>query len=161
MHAPRIIPSTRVLRGDVAPPRRFFAGLTLGAAAVSLVLATALPARAEKDDLAKALLGILVLGAIAHELSDNDRPAPPPDHRKNPRPEVRRLPSVCAIQIDGDRRGGTVYTESCLRDEGIRGPLPRHCGHEARIYGRWDTIFGLKCLREAGFDQHRRRGHRD
>ena len=160
MHPPRIIPSSRVLRSDVAPPRRFFAGLTLGAAALSLVLATALPARADKDDLAKALLGIIVLGAIAHELNADDRAPPPPDHRKPPRSRDRLLPSVCAIEIDG-RRGGTVFPESCLRDEGLRGPLPRHCGHEARVWGRWDTIYGLDCLRDAGFRLRGRHGHRD
>lgn len=163
MHPPRIIPAARIHRAEVPPPRRFFAGLTAAAAAFALVLAMALPARADRrdDDLAKALIGILVLGAIVNELNDDKRkaqPAPAPVHRK---PEVRkRIPAVCAIAIDGARRSVTVYPETCLRREGIRGPLPRHCSHEARIYGQWDRIYGVDCLRNAGFtvqDHHRSR----
>ncbi|MCB6179389.1 hypothetical protein LHP98_14800 [Rhodobacter sp. Har01] len=162
MHPPRIIPAARISRAVPAPaPGRFFAGLAAAAAVLALVLASALPARADKrsDDLAKALLGIIVLGAIVNELNDNDRkPAPAPVHKKKHKADRPRIPAVCAIQIDGQRRSVTVYPESCLRDEGVRAKLPRHCSHEARIYGKWDRIYGVDCLREAGFEVREDRG---
>lgn len=81
--------------------RRFAAMLTGGAAALAVILATAIPAKADKkDDLAKALIAALVVGAIASELKDKPAPAPVP----KPEPvKNRRVPSVCAISIDGNK----------------------------------------------------------
>ena len=69
--------------------------LTGGAAALALVLATAMPAKADKkDDLAKALIAALVVGAIAHELKDKDKPAPLPSPCPSPnRSSPKRVPS--------------------------------------------------------------------
>jgi hypothetical protein len=122
--------------------------LTGGAAVLALVLATAMPARADKkDDLAKALIAALVIGAIIHETKrDDPRPAPTPAPVRQP-----RVPSVCAIQIDGAQRSVTVYPESCLREEGFTYRLPRNCANEARIYGKKDRIYSVQCLRDAGF----------
>lgn len=148
MHAPRIIPATRILRADRNPsPRRFAACVTAAATAVALVLATALPARADRqgDDLAKALLGILVIGGIVSQLDKTDRDSPPKYTSA-----TRRVPAVCAIQISGKRRDVTVYPESCLRQHGVK-RLPDQCGNDARIYGKRDRIYGEDCLREAGF----------
>ncbi|RYI31055.1 MAG: hypothetical protein EON48_04995, partial [Acetobacteraceae bacterium] len=66
--------------------RRLAALITGGAAALALVLATAIPARAEKNDIAKALIAALVVGAIAHELKDKDKPAPLPLPLPEPEP---------------------------------------------------------------------------
>jgi hypothetical protein len=90
--------------------RRFAALLTGGAAAMALVLATAIPAKAEKkDDLAKALIAALVVGVIAHELTDKDKPAPVPAPVPKPEPvKSKRVPSVCAISIDGADRSVTL-----------------------------------------------------
>jgi hypothetical protein len=131
--------------------RRFAAMLTGGAAALALVLATAIPARADKkDDLAKALIAALVVGAIAHELSDRDKPAPVPAPVPEPVRNLR-VPSVCAISIDGADRSVTLYPESCLRAEGFDHRLPRGCANGATIYGERDRVYSAKCLREAGF----------
>jgi hypothetical protein len=129
--------------------RRFAAMLTGGAAALAVVLATTIPAKADsRDDLAKALIAALVVGAIAHELKDNDKPAPVP----TPKPvSTKRVPSVCAISIDGSERSVTLYPESCLRAEGFKPRLPRGCANTATIYGERDRVYSSQCLRDAGF----------
>lgn len=128
--------------------RRLASMITGGAAALALVLATAIPARAEKDDLTKALIAALVVGALAHELKDKDRPAPlpVPEPVKN-----KRVPGVCAISIDGAERSVTLYPESCLREEGFDYRLPRHCANAATIFGKRDRVYSAQCLRDAGF----------
>lgn len=150
----------------VASPRRLAWAITAGAAALSLVLASALPARAgsRDDDLAKALIAALVVGAIIHETRKDDRPAPPvvvpapdPVHKKKKRKHPPVIPSACALEFEGERRSVTVYPESCLRDYGVESRLPRYCAKEARIYGEWDRIYSEKCLREAGFKLQRPR----
>lgn len=131
--------------------RRFAAAITGGAAALALVLATAIPAKADKrDDLAKALIGALVVGAIAYELKDRDKPAPVPVPVPEP-VKSKRVPSVCAISIDGADRSVTLYPESCLRAEGFDYRLPRGCANGATIYGERDRVYSAQCLRDAGF----------
>ncbi len=130
--------------------RRFAAMLTGGAAALAVVLATTIPAKAEKNDVAKALIAALVVGAIAHELKDKDKADPVP--LPEPEPVVSgRVPSVCAISIDGAERSVSLYPESCLRDEGIKTRLPRHCANSATIFGQRDRVYSAQCLRDAGF----------
>lgn len=134
--------------------RRFAAMVTGGAAALALVLATAIPAKAEKNDLAKALIAAIVVGAIAHELTDKDKPAPVPVPLPEPTPEPvksKRVPSVCAISIDGADRSISLYPESCLRAEGFEYRLPRGCANSATIYGERDRVYSAQCLRDAGF----------
>ncbi|NHB76430.1 hypothetical protein [Rhodobacter calidifons] len=141
-----IIPSHGISESTMTG-RRFTAMLTGGAAALALVLATAIPARADKkDDLAKALVAALVVGAIAHELKDNRKPAPQPEPVSS-----KRVPSVCAISIDGADRSVSLYPESCLRAEGFRHRLPRGCSNGATIFGERDRVYSAQCLRDAGF----------
>ena len=132
--------------------RRFAAMLTGGAAVLALVLATAIPAQADskKNDLAKALIAALVVGAIAHELKDKDKPAPVPVPVPEP-VKNKRVPSVCAISIDGAERSVTLYPESCLRQEGFDYRLPRGCANGATIFGERDRVYSAQCLRDAGF----------
>lgn len=121
-------------------------GLTAATVAVSVMLASAAPSYADKkgDDLAKALAAALIIGAIVNGI-DNSKPKPAPEPVRQ-----KRVPSVCAIEIDSDHgRSVTVYTESCLRDEGFR-RLP-DCGRSVRIYGQRDRIYSAQCLRDAGY----------
>jgi hypothetical protein len=123
--------------------RRFAGMVTAAAVALALVLGAALPARADRsDDLAKALLGALVIGVIVNELDDRSKPEP-----------VRRprVPAVCEIAIDGKQRSVSLYSENCLRREGFDHRLPRGCANAARIFGRSDRVYSAQCLREAGF----------
>lgn len=146
--------SYRVASGGISEStlsgRRLAAMITGGAAALALVLATAIPARAEKNDLAKALIAALVVGAIAHELKDKDKPVPLPIPEPEP-VKSKRVPSICAISIDGAERSVTLYPESCLREEGFDYRLPRHCANGATIFGERDRVYSAQCLRDAGF----------
>jgi hypothetical protein len=145
--------SHRVASAGVAErgiqPRRFAAILTAGAVGVALLLGAAMPAKADKkDDLAKALIGALIVGAIVNELDDKHRPKPVPlpEPVKHP-----RVPAVCEISIDGAQRSVSLYSENCLRREGFDYRLPRDCANRARIFGRDDRFYGAQCLKDAGF----------
>ena len=119
--------------------------ITAGAIAVSLLLASAVPVRAAgRDDLAKALIAAIVIGALLNSAKKSHAdPAPAPQPVQRP-----RLPDVCAIDLDSQRR---VFSGKCLQREGFDHNLPQRCASEARIYGRPDRIFGADCLRGAGF----------
>lgn len=162
--APRTVPAARIARADTATsPRRMGALLTGAAAVLSLVLATALPAQAKPDaeDMLKTLLGLAIIGAIANEANDNkgkitryddDRYYPVPDHKPHKKKKKGfNVPAACAIQISGRKRDAVVYSESCMLRAGVNRNLPYNCSNEAKIYGRWDTIFSAQCLRNAGF----------
>lgn len=127
-------------------PRRFASVLTAGALALALVLGAAIPAKADKkDDLTKALIAALVVGAIAHELNDDDRPGKAHSVKRP------RVPAACAISIDGAQRSVTLFSEHCMRREGFDYRLPRDCANRARIFGRDDRVYSAECLRDAGF----------
>ena len=129
--------------------RRFATALTGGAVVLALVLGAAMPAKADKkDNLAKALIAALVVGAIATEL--DARPKAPQVVAPEP-VRQNRVPSVCAISIDGAERSVSLYSESCLRREGFDRRLPRGCANDARIFGREDRVYSAQCLRDAGF----------
>ena len=124
-------------------PRRLATALTLGAAVLAIALGAALPAKADKkDDLAKALLGALVVGVIVNELNDTPRAEPV----RHP-----RVPATCEISIQGNQRSVSLFPESCLRREGFDYRLPRGCATTARIFGRQDRVYSAQCLQDAGF----------
>ena len=130
--------------------RRLASLLTGGAVALTLALGTAMPTKAERrDDLAKAILGALMVGVLVNDL--NDRPRSP--YRvATPRPvKSDRVPPTCAITINGVQRSVTLYSETCLRREGIDRRLPRNCASSAQILGRDDRVYSAQCLRDAGF----------
>jgi hypothetical protein len=125
------------------PAHRLLGGLTLLAAAVALVLASAAPTRANErsDNIAKIIVGALIVGAIANELKDDRRP---PAHQPV---RDKRPPRACAISIDSRERGGdvTLYGGNCLRQHGWR-DLPS-CGRSMTIYGQRDRLYSPDCLR--------------
>ena len=129
--------------------RRFATALTGGALVLALILGAAMPAKADKkDDLAKALIAALVVGAIVNEL--DAKPKAPPVVVTEPEKQ-KRVPSVCAISIDGAQRSVSLYSENCLRSEGFDRRLPRGCANDARIFGRDDRVYSAQCLRDAGY----------
>ncbi|GEM_PF-512758 len=143
-------------RETAHPLRRAAAVMTAAVTALALMTATALPAHADRasDNLAKALVAALAIGAIVNSVDKGrahaaPRPAPLPHRPQQMRSP--RVPSVCAIEISGARRDVTVYPERCLRREGFDARLPRQCAHEARVFGRTDRVYGEDCLRDAGF----------
>lgn len=146
---PRRIASMGVAETNVSG-RRFASLVTGGAVALAVALGTVLPAKADrKDDLAKALLGALVVGVIAKELNDKPKSGP---RVVQPQPvKSDRVPAKCAITIDGAQRSVTLYPENCLRREGLQGRLPQGCANSASIFGRKDKVYSAQCLRDAGF----------
>ena len=123
--------------------RRFASLVTGGAALLALVLATAMPAKADsKDDLAKALIAALVVGVVVNELNDKAHAEPV---------RQKRVPKVCEISIDGSHRSVSLFSENCMRREGFKPRLPRRCATEAKIFGKRDTVYAAQCLRDAGF----------
>lgn len=141
--------------------RRLVAVIAAGATALGLLASTAVPARADGDDLAKALAALAIVGIIANEAKqkrERERaraqqyhdPYAYPHHKPQPTRHPR-VPSVCAIEIAGNSGTATVYGESCLREQGFNFRLPEYCARTARIYGRNDRIYSDQCLRDAGF----------
>lgn len=160
------------------PLHRLIVTLVAAIAALAVIAASAVPARAdaESDRLLKALIAIGAIGIIAHEIdrkNDRDdrrdyRPQPPRHEPQRPRPGFTRdirIPPVCAVQIDvnpgrdtrdprsrGRGREANVFTETCLRREGIKASqLPRNCAIDIRSQGRRDRVYSEQCLRSAGF----------
>lgn len=139
--------------------RRLVAVVAAAATALGLLASTAIPARADSDDLAKALAALAIVGIIVNESNksrERDRARvqqhhnPPPQYHPQPARQPR-VPSVCAIEIAGNSGTATVYGERCLRDEGFNFRLPQYCARTARIYGQSDRIYSDQCLRDAGF----------
>lgn len=158
------------------PLRRMMGALTAGITALSLLLAGTVQAQADtrSDNVAKAVIAAIAIGAILNSADKGRaRPVPAPHHPV--RSPSLRIPAVCAIEISGKRRDVTVYPERCLRREGFDGRLPRQCANDARVFGRVDRVYGEDCLRDAGYrlgarsddrwrdDRHPslRRGHDD
>lgn len=144
----RTLPSTAA-----QPVRGRISSLLIAAAtALAMIAASAVPARADRnnDDFVKALAAIAVIALIAKAAKDN-KPG-----NGHPPGQMRRVPSVCAIEI-GSGRGSVVgYAERCLREEGFNYRLPTGCATNIRIYGRLDKFYPEQCLRNAGF---KTRGH--
>lgn len=137
--------------------RRLVATVAAAATVLGLLAGSAIPARADNDDLAKALAALAIVGIIASQVNKNrnraqaQQPLDPYPHHRPQNSRHPRVPSVCAIEISGNSGTATVYGESCLRDEGFTYRLPQHCARTARIYGRNDRIYSDQCLRDAGF----------
>ena len=154
---PKSGPKTGITPPNRSPLKRLMTGMTALAVAGSLVLASAVPSQADRrgDNIAKALAAAIVLGLIVNNAKKgNGHPAPVPAPIPLPQPlpvNKPRVPAVCAIEIDSDRGNAvTVYSESCMRDEGFDYRLP-DCARSVRIYGERDRIYSAKCLRDAGF----------
>lgn len=136
------------------PVKRFMATLTAGVTALSMLVATAIPAHADRasDNLAKAVVGALIIGAIVNSANrGHAAPAPAPAPERPVEVRSPRVPQVCAVEISGARRTVVLYPERCLRREGFDYRLPRGCATEIRMRGRTDRAYSAQCLREAGF----------
>lgn len=135
--------------------------LTAGAAAVSLVLGAALPARAvDTPSTQPATTPMMVY--LADILKPGPDVLPEPVWQKKRKPQAKRIPAVCALEFESGRRSVTVYPERCLRREGVEARLPAGCAMEARIWGKRDRVYPERCLRDAGFrlEEQRWRGGR-
>ncbi len=134
------------------PVKRLMATLTAGLTAMSLLVATAMPAHADRqsDNLAKALIAAIAIGAIVNSI-DKGRAQPAPAPVPVPVRHRGVVPAICAVEVSGARRDAVFYPERCLRREGFNARLPHDCAISIRMRGRTDRAYGERCLRDAGF----------
>ena len=127
--------------------------------------AFAAPARANSDDLAKALAGIAalaIIGKVIHDRNKEDRVTrnfntyQPQVIRPKPLPNrvVRKtLPAQCIRQVD-TRHGKTrrVLGARCLeRNYRFANRLPRSCARQIETQRGWRWAYGARCLRNNGY----------
>lgn len=133
--------------------------LLSGLVALGSLGTSAAPARADSDDAARIIGGIIALYAIgrAIELS-NDRQHPTRNYHQPTRPRQLVAPARCFIQ--GQDRNGIYrgYVRRCMQNN-VRFPqfLPDQCLRLVRTERGERYIYGGRCLaqngwvREAGF----------
>jgi len=134
-----------------------------GLMSASLVLGgvTATPARADSNDLAKALFGIAAIAIIGTAIQNNrvttrvtpqpapQRPAPRPGHIPA---RARVLPSSCLIDYQTRRGQGLMLGSDCLsRNYRYAQLLPQQCEVDVRQRRRTISGFDPSCLRYEGF----------
>jgi hypothetical protein len=162
--------------------------LTATVLAASLAFGgVATPARADRGETVRTVIGIAALALIAKELArqrERDRarqqvdrnPQPDwPDRNHdwhNPRPPGRHdwkgtdprhqqrysdLPAACAFDIRGQHGPSTVVGKSCLREQGVRARLPDWCEFSIRTKFGARQVYGANCLRDNGYRIEARR----
>lgn len=172
-HSETLAETAAVARHATPAPPRAGRKLTSIVAAVAvasgLLAGTAIPARADGDDLAKALAAIAVVGLIASAAKakeedkqrERDRKAAEKERKAREKEEraaaaTRTVPTACGIEIAGTRTSATVYSESCMAKRGVV-HLPVWCARPATILGKRDFIYTESCLREGGLRLQSRR----
>lgn len=143
---------------------RYFIAAVI-AMTVAITGFAAAPARADTDDLAKALAGIAALAIIGKAINDrNDRDHVTHNqhiyrpHTLHPKPLPQRvhryaLPERCIRQLE-THRGQTrkVFGARCLeRHYRHANRLPRNCARQIETHRGWRWVYGARCLRENGY----------
>jgi hypothetical protein len=139
---------------------------TFTAGLLALTLAAsplaAVPARADAEDAALALLGLAAVVAIANELDDgsvkrNDR------YRRDERATYRyrhrdrfALAARCVVETEARHGSQKVVLSHCLKRMGQHRALPGQCSapRASRLLG--SKAYQLNCLRREGYHVARR-----
>ena len=159
---------------------------TIASLAVAAGLVAPAPARADNDDLAKAILGIAAIAIIANAIDDrNDRKASSTlragrlgsvdrydryrdddgiyRHGKRRGPKARRgykkhaLPRSCLREVETRRGDRLFYGSRCLnRNFRFASKLPDHCETLVRTRRGFRSFFAARCLRRDGWRVARR-----
>ncbi|MDZ4135348.1 MAG: hypothetical protein U1D06_07095 [Paracoccaceae bacterium] len=164
--------------------RRFTATVAAAATAFALMTAAAVPARANSDDVARALAAIAAIAIVGTVIKNNKKDQGTAQYREQnnndpfrynqprydePRYDERRyeqsrrhdarrgvaLPNQCLIEVKNRGRTTLAYSEYCLRRNGIDNRLPRQCEIDVRQRGRTSTAYSASCLADAGFRTRR------
>lgn len=159
MQHPQIIPAARGVTGLSRDKKTASGwGLSLALAAAAVATALWLPlAPAHADPLPRPALET---NAVQKFITQAQKAEVQPvwgernDKHRQMRRDRARVPAVCAIDIGG-RHDVKVYSENCMKRQGVRAKLPRDCAASARIFGARDKVYGERCLRQAGFDMPR------
>lgn len=127
--------------------------------------AFAAPARADSNDLAKALAGIAALAIIGKAISDRKDNNHVTHNYNTHRPQViqprplpnrvsrRSLPAHCIRHVE-TRHGHTrrVFGARCLdRNYRFAHQLPRNCARQIETHRGWRWVYGARCLRKNGY----------
>lgn len=155
--------------------RKFIATVLAGALVVTGF--TTAPARADGNDLAKAIAGIAAVAIIAKALDDERkdkarRHAPAKKHSVKPtrhshgyvapRPLPQRvarkqLPGHCMVRVETRRGVQRAFAGQCLqRSYRHADRLPRACAMPTRGRGHNRTFYEAGCLRSYGYSMARR-----
>lgn len=155
---------------------------TIAAVAIAVTGFSAAPARADDNDLGKALaivLGLAVAGAVIHNRNDDKKARkeiythkPKPrvqkhvqSHRKHvqPRPLPRKvhsklLPHQCLSNLRTHRgRHIQAFGQNCLsRHYKFSNSLPQHCGQRVRTRHGAGYAYEAQCLSRQGYQLARR-----
>jgi hypothetical protein len=158
--------------------RKFIA--TIAAASILITGFAAAPARANQEDVGRALaalLGVAIVGAAIHENNKKKKKEQArvykkpkqkvhkPVHQKHkvkPRPLPRRaskhlLPGRCLHSFETRRGTMRIFGQRCLeRHYGFTHRLPQHCERRVRTDRGPRYGFGARCLRKQGYKLARR-----
>ncbi|QBF33830.1 hypothetical protein [Thalassococcus sp. S3] len=137
--------------------RYFIAAIVTATLAVTSLSAS--PARADGEDIAKALAGIAVLAIIGKAIKDNrdDRHVTRHTHQPKPRPlppKVSRhyLPGQCLRNVRTDYGTTRMFGRRCLeRSYRHVQHLPRACAQRVWTANGVRRGYNPRCLHQAGF----------
>jgi len=146
---------------------RKFIALIIGTA-ITITGLSAVPARADGDDVGKVLAGLAflaIIGAVIESHNDdpapvvvsNPPPAPQPWVQPRPLPPhvaKYQLPSKCVRQVESSHGPRNVLGAQCLtRHYRYARTLPASC-----VVNQWNankhkmvTTYGLRCLQRQGY----------
>lgn len=144
-----------------------FKSVIAGVTALSLTLATAMPAQAngiDREDAGKVIFGLVALAALGAAINNNNRRDREPEVTRDPTPQhpinlgnQQRLPQSCLRQIETRFGEHRMFMRRCLQrnDIGVR-DLPNRC--EVRLFTDDGPRNGFDpaCLRQAGYRIDRR-----
>ena len=132
---------------------------TVAAASILITGFSAAPARANQDDVGRALaalLGIAIVGAVIHENKKNKK------QRAHVKPAPRHvsqhlLPGRCLRTFETRRGTARIFGQRCLeRHYGFTHRLPQHCERRVWTDRGSRSGFGANCLRKQGYKLVRR-----
>ncbi|MGG7646214.1 hypothetical protein ACQ5SP_15485 [Rhodovulum sp. YNF3179] len=145
--------------------RQITLALAAGAVALAGLTATAAPARADGEDIAKALAGvatIFIIGKAIEQAKDDRR-----DKAKKPARKARHHGGgdrQCLRQIRRHGEWVSYYDRKCLKRQdrhrdraGYRGRdrhadrYPRTCQRKRWTRHGWESYYAQRCLRRHGF----------
>lgn len=137
--------------------RTFIKSVLIAAVTVTgISLATASPAKAGNDDLAKFLFGATALIIIGKAISDNEAKAAPartPKYKPKPRPRFSKaLPNRCLRRHETWDGRVRLMSERCLqRHYRFADRLPDRCYRKVRTYEGPRRGYNMRCLRDRGY----------
>ena len=143
--------------------RHFIAFIVAASVAIAGLAASAAPARADSEDIAKALAGIaalVIIGKAIEKQKDREhvsRKQTYPQSYPQPRPlphDVRRklLPAECLFDVRTRHGHQRFFGARCLQNNYRHASsLPRACTVQIPARNGWRYGYDPRCLRQSGY----------